>query len=102
MTDISWSSDFALKNILELLAKPDSGKLCCRATALIYILNKNKNYPGKIFHARVNADENLLLSNACLETWTIWPCGRAYHFGSLYFCMGNCLNGGLLRNYGSL
>ena len=42
MTYISWSSDFyllfcALKNILVLLAKPDSGELCCPATALIYM-----------------------------------------------------------------
>ena len=38
---ISWSSDFysyifALKNILVVLAKPDSGELRCPATALIY------------------------------------------------------------------
>ena len=40
MTYISWSSDFyllffALKNILVLFAKPDSGELRCPATALI-------------------------------------------------------------------
>ena len=43
MTSISWSSDFfsfifySEKNILVLLAKPDSGELRCRATALIKI-----------------------------------------------------------------
>ena len=40
MIYISWSSDFyllffALKNILVILAKPDSGELHCPATALI-------------------------------------------------------------------
>ena len=43
MTYISWSSDFyllffALKNILVLLAKPDSSELRCPATALIKLL----------------------------------------------------------------
>ena len=43
MTYISWSSDFssfifALKNILVLLAKLNSGELCCPATALIIIM----------------------------------------------------------------
>ena len=42
MTYISWSSDFyllffALKNILVLLAKPNSGELRCPATALIVL-----------------------------------------------------------------
>ena len=36
-----------------------------------HILSKNKKYPGNIFHARLNTDENSLLSNACLETWPI-------------------------------
>ena len=41
MTYISWSSDFnllffALKNILVLLAQPDSSELRCPATALIF------------------------------------------------------------------
>ena len=36
-----------------------------------HILNINKKYPGNIFHARLNRDENSLLFNACLETWTI-------------------------------
>ena len=48
MTYISWSSDFylsffALKNILVLLAKPDSGELCCPATALIYKEQSSEN-----------------------------------------------------------
>ena len=42
MTYISWSSDlyilfFALKNILVLLTKPDSGELRCPATALVIL-----------------------------------------------------------------
>ena len=36
-----------------------------------YILSKNKKYPCNNFHARVNGDENTLLSDACLETLTI-------------------------------
>ena len=36
-----------------------------------HILSKNKKYPGNIFHAQLNTDENSLLSNACLETWTV-------------------------------
>ena len=40
MTDISWSSDFSSfsfcsKNVLVLLAKPNSGELCGPAIALI-------------------------------------------------------------------
>ena len=40
LTYFSWSSDFcllffALKNVLVLFAKPDSGELCCPVTALI-------------------------------------------------------------------
>ena len=48
MTYISWSSDFylsffALKNILVLFAKPDSGELCCPVTALIYKEQSSEN-----------------------------------------------------------
>ena len=48
-----------------------------------HILSKNKKYPGNTFHARMNTDENSLLSNACLKTWTIWLCGSADYFGFL-------------------
>ena len=39
---------FALKNILDLLAKPDSGELCCPVTALIFsCFWSNQTYKGK-------------------------------------------------------
>ena len=31
------------------------------------ILSKERKYPGNIFHALVNTDENSSLSNACFE-----------------------------------
>ena len=36
-----------------------------------HILSKKRKYPGNIFHAWVNTNENFSLSNACFETWTI-------------------------------
>ena len=40
------------------------------ATLSVYILNKNKKYPGNRveFHASVNKGESTLLFNACLAT----------------------------------
>ena len=48
------------------------------------ILSKIKKYPGKSVLARVNTDENTLLSDACLETLVIWQCGRVVQFDFLF------------------
>ena len=50
---VIWSSDlsfliFALKNILVLLAKHDSGELCCPATALIMLDSLEKHHISSI------------------------------------------------------
>ena len=54
------------------------------------ILSKNKKYPGNTFHARVNTEEHSLLSNVCLETWTIWLYGRVDHFDFFFFFFFFC------------
>ena len=54
-----------------------------------HILSKTKKYPGNVFHARLNTDENSLLSNACLETWTISLSGYVAGQTILDFCVNN-------------
>ena len=54
-----------------------------------HILSKNKKYPGNIFHARLNTDENSLLSNACLETWTFSLSGFVAGKTILDFCVND-------------
>ena len=54
-----------------------------------HILRKNKKFQGNIFHARLNTDENSLLSNARLETWTISLSGFVAGHTILDFCVND-------------
>ena len=54
-----------------------------------HILSKNKKCTGYIFHARLNTDENSLLSSACLETWTISLSGYVAGQTILDFCVND-------------
>ena len=58
-------------------------------TPAAHILSTNKKYPGNIFHARLNMDENSLLSNACLKTRTISLSGFVAGQTILDFCVND-------------